>query len=186
VFKPILAAALFFTAFAGPSAAQTSDGSAKKQETPSTTAVQNDARYFRLDFVVRELDGKRAVSSRNFSTTIVANDRFHRDASIRTGNRVPIPGASKDAQFSYSDIGVNIDCSGLETVGPELSMFVAVDISSLPDLPAGSQSMPPILRSTRWRSATLVALAKPTIVFTAEDEHTGHILEVEVTATPLH
>jgi hypothetical protein len=184
VFKRILAATLFLAASAGPSVAQTSDSSAKKQEAPSTTTVQNDARYFRLDFVVRELDGKRTVSSRNFSTTVVANDRFHRDASIRTGNRVPILASSKDTQ--YLDIGVNIDCSGLETVGPELAMFVAVDISSLPDVPAGSQSTPPILRSTRWRSGTLVAFSKPTIIFTAEDEHTGHVLQVEVTATPLH
>ena len=182
--KRILTAALFLTAFAGPSVAQTSDNSAKKQEAPSTTTGQNDARYFRLDFVVRELDGKRTVSSRDFSMPIVANDRFHRGAAIRTGNRVPILVSSKDTQ--YLDIGVNIDCSGLETVGPELSMFVAVDISSLPDLPAGSQSIPPILRSTRWRSGTLIAFSKPTIIFTAEDEHTSHVLQVEVTATPLH
>ena len=141
MFIRILAAALFLAASVGPSVAQTSDSSAKKQEAPSTTTVQNDARYFRLDFVVRELDGKRTISSRNYSTSVVANDRLHREASIRTGNRVPIPASTKDAQFSYSDLGVNIDCAGLETVGAELSMFLAVEISSLPDAPAGSQSL---------------------------------------------
>jgi hypothetical protein len=184
VFKRILAAALFLTAFAGPSVAQTSDSSAKKQEAPSTSTVQNDARYFRLDFVVRELDGKRTVSSRNFSMPIVANDRLHRGAAIRAGNRVPIPASSKDTQ--YIDIGVNIDCSEPETVGAQLSMVLTVDISSVLDATVGSTSTLPILRQTKWRSATLVALAKPTIVFTTEDEHTGHILQVEVTATPLH
>ncbi|HWZ11787.1 MAG TPA: hypothetical protein VNX22_01465 [Acidobacteriaceae bacterium] len=184
MFKRILAATLFLTAFAGPSVAQTSDNSAKKQDAPSPTTVQNDARYFRLDFVVRELDGKRTVSSRNYSMPIMANDRFHRGAAIRTGNRVPVLVSTKDTQ--YLDIGVNIDCSEPETIGAELSMLLTADISSLPDLPGGSQSSPPILWSTKWRSATLVAIAKPTIVFTAEDEHTGHVLQVEVTATPLH
>jgi hypothetical protein len=184
VFKRSLATALFLTAFAGASVAQTFDNPPKKEEAPSTTAMQNDARYFRLDFVVRELDGKRTISSRDYSMPIVANDRFHRGAAIRTGNRVPILVSSKDTQ--YLDIGVNIDCSEPETVGAQLSMVLTVDISSLPDSQGGSQSTPPILRSTKWRSATLVAVAKPTIVFSAEDEHTGHVLQVEVTATPLH
>jgi hypothetical protein len=184
VFKRILAAILFLAGFTGPSVAQTSDSSAKKQEAPSTTAVQSDARYFRLDFVVRELDGKRTISSRDYSLPVVANDRFHRGAAIRTGSRVPVLVSTKDTQ--YLDIGVNIDCSEPETVGSQLSMVLTVDISSVLDATAGSTSTPPILRSTKWRSATLVAVAKPTIIFTAEDEHTGHVLQVEVTATPLH
>lgn len=184
--KKILVSALFLASMNTCLIAQPQESAAKKQEAPAAAPAQNDARFFRLDFIVRELDGKRTISSRNYSTTIEANGRFHGAASIRTGNRVPIPATSKDAQFTYSDIGVNIDCTEAGTVGSELSMFLTAEISSLSDTPPGSQSTPPILRSTRWRSATLVAVGKPTIVFTAEDEHTGHVLELELTATLLH
>lgn len=184
----ILVSALFLASMNACLIAQPQESAAKKQEAPAAAAVQNDARFFRLDFIVRELDGKRTVSARNYSTTIAAyNDPNRgRGASIRTGNRVPIPTASKEPQFTYSDIGVNIDCSEVQIAGLELSMLLTAEISSLSDASAGSQSTPPILRSTRWRAGTLVAVGKPTIVFTTEDEHTSHVLQLEVTATPLH
>lgn len=149
------------------------------------STTQKEARFFRLDFVVRELDGKRPVSSRNYSMNVVANDRSHSNSSIRTGNRVPIPATSANTQFTYSDIGINIDCNDAETVGSELTFSLAAELSSLSDGQA-TAATPPILRSTRWRSSALVAIGKPTVVFTAEDEKTNHILEMEVTATPLH
>lgn len=181
--KTIVMSVLFLTVVS----ALPQENSAKKVETPSASSTQRDLRYFRLDFTVRELDGKRTVSSRNYSTSVSADYNSHRGqgASIRTGNRIPIPATSKDAQFTYSDIGVNIDIENPENVGSELAMMIAADISSLSDTSVGSQSTPPILRSTRWRSQSLVAIGKPTVVFTAEDEHSGHVLELEVTATPL-
>ena len=156
-----------------------------QESTAKTPANPKEARFFRLDFVVRELDGKRPVSSRNYSMNVVANDRVHNFSSIRTGNRVPIPATSKEAQFAYSDIGVNIDCSDVETIGSELALSLTAELSSLSDGQA-TTATPPILRATRWRSSALIAMARPTVVFTAEDDKTNHTLEMEVTATPLH
>jgi hypothetical protein len=176
VLKTILISALFLIAF--PALPQ--ENNVKVQ----ASVTQKEARFFRLDFVVRELDGKRPLSSRNYSMNVVANDRSRNNSSIRTGNRIPIP-TSKDGQFTYSDIGINIDCNDAETVGSELAFGLAAELSSLSDGQA-TTSTPPILRGTRWRSSALVAIGKPTVVFTAEDEKTNHTLEMEVTATPLH
>lgn len=184
--KRILASILFLAASAAPSVAQSPDSSAKKQEIATMAASQNDARYFRLDFIVRELDGKRTVSSRNYSMILVSSDRSRSHGSIRSGNRVPIPATSKDAQFSYSDVGINIDANFVEAMGAELTLDLSAEISSLSEAAVGTQSTPPILRSTRWHATPLVTIGKPTIVFTAEDEHTNHTLDLEVTATPLH
>lgn len=181
--KKILAPVLFLASMNACLIAQPQESAVKKQEAPA--AAQKEARYFRLDFIVRELDGKRTVSSRNYSMNVVANDHEHSSSFIRTGNRVPIP-TSNNAQFTYSDVGVNIDCNDPQTVGAELALFLSAELSSLSDAPASTPSTPPVLRSTRWRSSTLVAIAKPTVVFIAEDEHTGHVLQLEVTATPLH
>ena len=176
MFKTIAISVLFLTTIAALS-------QEKKVDSPS--AGGKEPRYFRLDFVVRELDGKRAISSRNYSMNMVANDRSHSFSSIRTGNRVPIPATSKEAQFAYSDIGVNIDCSDAETVGSEVALSLTAELSSLSDVPANIAT-PPLLRSTRWRSSALIPIAKPTVVFTAQDDKTNHTLEMEVTATPLH
>lgn len=174
--KTILISALFLIAI--PALPQ--ENNVKVQ----ATAPQKEARFFHLDFVVRELDGKRPVSSRNYSMNVVANDHTRASSSIRTGNRVPIT-TSKEGQFTYSDIGINIDCSDVETIGSELAFSLAAELSGLSDGQA-TTSTPPILRSTRWRSSALVAIGKPTVVFSAEDEKTNHTLEMEVTATPLH
>lgn len=162
------------------------ENSAQKTDTSSTSSAQKEPRYFRLDFVIRELDGKRPITSRNYSTTVVANDRARGSCSLRTGNRVPIPTSAKEAQFNYSDVGVSIDCNGADTVGSELALGLSAEISSLLDSTAGTQSTPPLLRSVRWRSTALVPTAKPTVVFSSQDDKTNHTLELEVTATPLH
>ncbi|MBK7928439.1 MAG: hypothetical protein IPJ98_13370 [Bryobacterales bacterium] len=48
-----------------------------------------EMKYFKLDFVVKELDETRTVSARTYSA-MVATGRPSRGCSIRMGNRVPV------------------------------------------------------------------------------------------------
>src|SRR6266700_546307 len=63
------------------------------------------AKYFRLDFTVKELEGGKVVNARSYSTSL-SNQKDV--GSIRAGDRVPVQGDK--GQWTYLEVGVSIDC----------------------------------------------------------------------------
>jgi len=174
-----------------PALAQQSHG-AEGKEAAARSLVQrvkadSPRTLFHLDFVVKELDGKHVISTRNYTTSVAANSKHEAGCSIRSGNRVPVASSanSKETSFQYLDVGVNIDCSDAEFVGGELSFFLAVDLSSIADHPGEAQLPTPVVRSTRWRAPVLLSIGKSTVVFSSDDASANHSVQLEVTATPL-
>ena len=96
--RKLIAALSIFVLMAGAALAQ---NEASKSEQPP--------RYYRLDFVVKEVEDGKVINGRSYSTIMQSGERS--TAQIRTGSRVPVtitgPGASN---IQYFDIGVNIDC----------------------------------------------------------------------------
>src|SRR5438270_4558265 len=115
--------------------------SAKPQETAKTP--EPPAHFYHLEFVVQETgaDGK-PTNSRTYSGT-VSTSRTDRGFSTRTGSRVPIAtgafgqGDSKNTQFQYIDVGVNIDARDARDEADKLALSLIVDVSSL----AGTQNI---------------------------------------------
>ncbi len=149
-------------AFAGAALAQTAE----------------PAKFYKLDFAVKELEGGKVVNSRSYSTMISpqAGDR----STIRTGSRVPVTGS--DGKVTYIDLGVNIDCSNLKEVQSDLTVFVTADISSALD---PSTAPTPVIRQNRWSSNVSVPLKKPTVIFSSDDVSSKRQLQLELTATPV-
>jgi len=85
------------------------------------------AKYFRVDFVVKESEGGRLVNSRNYGMTVQALGK----RVIRTGDRVPVTANAKDGQFTYIDVGVNIDWSIDTPTQDQVRMHISADISSV-------------------------------------------------------
>jgi hypothetical protein len=139
--------------------------------------VEPSLRYYRLDFVVKELEGGKTVNARAYSTTI-SNERGAM-SSIRTGSRVPMPG--KEGTVSYMDVGINFDCRAAKWVDNDLVLNVSADISSVAD---GSSS-PPVIRNNRWSGDVIVPLRKATIIFSSDDAMSKRQMQLELTATPL-
>jgi len=143
-------------------------------------------RFYRLDFVVKELDESTVMNSRNYSMTI-ATDHRASPSSIRTGSRVPYQVSSGNYQFA--DVGVNIDCrwgNMLEIPAQPDGMLVLTinaEISSV--APGGLPSAHPIIRQTKWGSLVLLPEKKPTIVFSSDDAASRRKMQLELTATPI-
>lgn len=139
------------------------------------------ARFYKLDFVVKELDGNRLVNARTYSTTASTEERFN--CAIRTGSKVPVgaPGASVTHDV---DVGVSIDCRSLKEIRNELSMAVTADITSMAQESTTSPGYP-VIRQNRWSSNVIVPMKKPTVIFSSDDTTTKHQLQVELTATPI-
>ena len=148
-------------------------------QTPEST--KEPARFYKLDFVVKELDGSRVVNARTYSTTASTEERS--GCAIRTGSKVQVgaPGASATANV---DVGVNIDCRSIKEVRNELSMSVTADITSMAQESTTSSAYP-VIRQNRWSSNVIVPIRKSSVIFSSDDTTSKHQMQVELTATPI-
>lgn len=146
----------------------------------------DQTKYYRLDFTVKELEGGKVVTTRSYTTTL-SNEKGDR-VSIRTGDKVPI--ISGSGQVSYQDVGVNIDCNSLKPVGTELALYINANISSVVSdvqdkAPGGGNPGLPVIRNTSWGSTVLVPLRKAVTVFSSDGATTKRQTQLELTATPI-
>ncbi len=153
-----------------------------------TAFAQNTApaarKFYKLDFVYREVEAGKVVNSRSYSAVAMAGER----ASIRAGSRVPVSSGGSSTQFSYFDFGVNIDCTVNEAGGDQLSVWISADISTTANDSAASPSapvLPPTVRQNKWTSTVVVPAKKPTLVLSSDDLTSKRQMQLEVTATPV-
>lgn len=127
-------------------------GAALAQSSTSTTSQSavsaEEVRFFRLDFVVREIEQGKVITSRSYSTTTSTKGGSD-SGSIRAGSRIPIPVSSPSGpepgggpNMQYIDVGVNIDCNRVHMKGDELVAVVSAEVSTLaedarPPMPQG-------------------------------------------------
>jgi len=168
------------------------------QETPQTAETaktpEPPARYYHLEIVVQELgaDGK-ATNSRSYTTT-VSTDSREAQSSIRVGSRIPIASGSftsggdnkpvVNTQFQYIDVGVNIDARRTREIGRQLSIDLTADVSSVASA-TDSALHQPIVRQNKWQAVVLIAVGKPTVVFTSDSLDSKGSMQLVATATPL-
>jgi hypothetical protein len=149
----------------------------------SLGADPEPTKYYKLGFVVKEVEGSKVVNSRSYSMT-VPTDRGS-TSSIRAGNKVPLGN-------SFIDIGTNIDCRLLKEIQNDVAVDILVDLTSTAQElsntgpPNGvTVNNPPVVRQNRWSSVVIVPVGKPTVVFSSDDVGTKHQIQLEVTASLL-
>jgi len=144
------------------------------------SALAQDAgtvRFYKLDFVVKEVEAGKVLNTRTYST-MISSDKAERTA-IRTGTKVPYQGSP---EIRYADVGVNIDCERVHELDAALTLGVSADLSSIPQDQPGN---PPIIRQNKWSSTVILPLRKPTILFTSDDPASRQQMQLELTATPI-
>ena len=153
-----------------------------QSEQPAAPAAEPE--YFRLNFVVKEIQEGKTVNARNYSTLMGAGEKDR--ASIRAGTKLPVQtGSPQMPQFQYIDVGVNIDCSSLRRLQNRLAIYVSAELSTaLPPQDKGTTSGPPI-RANRWNVPVVVTIGKPTVLFSSDDLASTRTLQLELTATPV-
>lgn len=131
------------------------------------------SKFYKLEFVVKEVDAGRVLNSRAYTTTTSSNSG---GCSIRTSSRVPGP--------PTVNVGIDIDCAEVREVEGGLSMTVSAEVNSIPpESPQGGGA--PIFRQNKWRSTLFVPLKKAIVIFSSDDVSSKHQMQVELTATPI-
>jgi len=144
--------------------------------------AKDPPKFYKLDFVVKELDDNKVISAKNYST-FTSTEGGNRGCAIRTGNRVPYQGVG--GSFQYADVGVNIDCQGARDAGSQLILTVMAEISSIPGGAEGPPNTLPTVRQNRWNSTVPIPIGKPTTLFSSDDLNSKRKMQLEVTATPV-
>src|SRR5262249_2999327 len=150
---------------------------------PALAQSTEPAKFYKLDFVVKEVEGGKVVNSRMFSTMLAATvtGRDPAAASIRAGGRVPVAQGGA-GQFSFHDVGVNIDSRDLKEMQGDVSVSIQADISLITQEAAGPA---PFTRQNRGAGTVLATIKKPTVVFASDDITSKRQLQLELTATPV-
>jgi len=145
------------------------------------------AKFYKLEFVVKEVEGTRIVNSRAYSLVAATKGR----AEIRAGSKVPYvsssmpaeKGSPSAAQYQQIDVGVSIDVVGIKEVQDRLSFDMTAEVSSIAETP--SASVNPVIRQNRWRSYVLIPLKKQTVLVSSDNVDARSNMQIEVTATPI-
>lgn len=144
------------------------------------------SKFYRLDFVVKEVEGSKVLNARGYSMT-VSEDKLNEHSMIRAGSKVPYSTNADGSQYSYLDLGVSIDCYHVAEMHDTMSLVITADVSSIVQEPAPTSAVmrQPVIRQNRWNSGVVVPLKKPTVVFSSDDLTTKRQMQVELTATPI-
>ena len=156
-------------------------------------------KFFRLHFVLKELQGKKVLNIRNYTTEISVvslSQTLRHDFqpfmnpydvhSIHNGTRVPVQTAP--GKYNYVETGVDIDCWNAALIGNRLAMTVTGNIRTIRKdkaLQARSQLSPPFIRENRWSSKVLVPIGRSTVLFTSDDPDSPNTMELQLTAIPI-
>ncbi len=137
-----------------------------------------DWKFYKLDFVVRELEGGKTVSTRNYTLITKTGDW----QQLRVGTRVPLSIEEKKVQ--YQDIGLSVDCRILE--GPGKAALVAkAEISSFanPEGDKANLSGTPLMRHVQMNTSAPLSPGKAVVMSGVDELNSNHRFQLEVTAT---
>jgi hypothetical protein len=152
---------------------------------PTAESVSQPAIYYRLDFVIHEMDGEKLVDTRNYSLWVQAGV----PATMTAGSEVPYSsgsystvGSGTAKNIQYRNVGISIECVVKEgNENPQLDLRLNISDA----LPPEKDPDTPVIRKVSVNSKALLVLGKPTTVSIVEDPGSRHRFRVDVTATKL-
>ncbi len=154
-------------------------GSAAAQEKSGPAAV------YKVEFRIRDGSNAAAKNARRYTMLIDTTGR----GVFKVGARVPmvtgpVQNPPANTQFTFFDVGVNIDTTVREQDG-KILLSSSLDMTNPvePKQPAGPVTLPPTVSQIHIAVNALVTPGKPTMVASVDDPVTQHHFEVEALVT---
>ncbi len=149
-------------------------------QTETPKPAPEPVKYYRLDFVVKEVEGGKVINARSYAAMVDTSGTA--GSQIRVTNKFPLPISPGSAQFNFADVGVYIDCGRAKPLQDQLALLVLAEISSLA---AEGGALPPTVRQNKWSANVVLPLRKPTVLFSSDDLTSKRQMQLELTATPI-
>jgi hypothetical protein len=146
----------------------------------------------RLQVVLSEYDGEKKVSSLPYSFLVKSEHGGPEGAYsyfTRVGVRVPVPGAGKDGQTSFVDVGSNIDCGIRSEEDGRFTVRLNFERSSLYFQGRGDdkgsiktiEGGQPYLPTIRAQTLILLRDGQTLEALMAADPLNGHVFRIDIT-----
>ena len=159
-------------AAAGQDTSKSSGGPKPDDHTPAVTPL-------RVQVVFTEYDGEKKVASLPYTFTVNADERRARPGSqIRNGVRIPIS-TGKD-QFTYIDVGTNIDCSATLQEDGRYKLIMSVERSSAA-VGNSAETSTPVVHQLRAEMNPVLRDGQTVESIVSTDPLNGHVYHVGVT-----
>jgi hypothetical protein len=166
----------------------TKDQSAKKDILAGREGMTEN--FFKLAFVLYEVEDGKRTNQRDY---MMIGRTDNQPSSIRVATKVPITTQEKgnDKQYTYTDVGLRINCSMKEQVDRRLQFHCDIEISSfirpeqIANATGNAGPAAPFLRATRIDSWALLTPGKPALLTTVDDINSTKRMQIEVTATKM-
>ena len=149
---------------------------------------------YKVEFNIRDGNDAAARNPRRYSLVMEPGHK----SQFRVGQRVPVatgsfqPGTGGvginplvNTQYTYLDVGVNIDCSINEMNG-RIQMHGALDLSTIskPEAPANVANAPnPTVVQTKLDIDTVFEPGKPLVIASIDDPATNRRFQIEATVS---
>jgi hypothetical protein len=155
-----------------------------------------DSGVYKVEFNIHDGSDAAAKAGRRYTIMIEGNDK----GIFRVGQKVPYatgsfqPGVGSagvtplvSTQFSYAEVGVNIDCRINEMNG-RIRLKATLDLSTVVQHDKSNAQIPPmpIIGQLRVEVNALVNPGKPTLVASVDDPVTMRKFDVEATVTKVN
>jgi len=159
-------------------------------------AERTDAREYQMVFIVEEVENGKVYNARRYATNVALSDMKGERArgSIRTGERMPIATGtssvpdtkvSGQTQFTYIDVGFNVDFDSARIVDGRVYLSITADLNSSDAPTSDSQQFHPTIKHNSWRGDVTVPPGKPAVIFSSDDVASKRTTQVALTVTPV-
>jgi len=140
----------------------------------------------KVDFTIRDTGDAGGKGGRKYSLLLNAGQK----SVFKVGNRVPMAtsssaGVNVNTQFTYVDVGVNIDCIVQEN-GGKMAVHADMEMSTAIAPEKTSAITNPTISQIRLSVDTAIVPGKPTVVASFDDPVTSRKFEIEAVATKVN
>ena len=145
------------------------------------TLRADDRETYKVDFTIRDSGDAGGKAGRKYSLLVNRGLK----TVFKVGNRVPVVtggtngGALVNTQFTYIDIGMNIDCTVAEN-GAKFDLHSDMDISTAVAPDKNSAVQNPTISQIKLSLDTSVPAGKPTVVASFDDPVTSRKFDIDV------
>jgi hypothetical protein len=142
---------------------------------------QRAAKTYRLTYTFTETDSGRRLGAQHFAMILVSGFK----TVLKQGSKVPIATASNTGgpntatQFTYLDVGINIEAS-LDELDEGVRLRTRIEQSSIAEEKSSVGTQDPVLRQTFLEGTSNLTQGKPLTLGSVDIPGTARHIDVEV------
>lgn len=139
---------------------------------------------YRLTYTVTEVDAGKTTSTEHYSTILTSEQQ----SILKDGNKVPVAtgsysNGSTETQFTYLDVGMNIESTIVSTAGGFI-LKLKIERSSLSTPVTISNVQEPVVRQRVLQTTSLLTLDKPVMLGSMDVPGSTHRIDIAAVIEP--